>query len=356
FGRDVIDSSQESRNRRIQFIRQVAIPVALWILSSYEQADWTSGEAETLGYFGDCFKLAGQPFPLPNAEALHYVEEYVAKHGTTKDFSVLDVPLRIRPRLVDETIRAQIKDILANLCEVIHAYGCDALLLTGRPSNWKAISDTVAQLLPVAPASIIAMGHYRVGSWYPFADALGQVTDPKTTVVVGAILCALAEGQLEGFSFDPRNLTLHSTARYIGEMELNGQIKAAKVWFDVDVNAREEQIYEQKIVFAGPIAVGFRQLKVERWTTTRFYLLEFVSEDLRHKYAPVLPFTVTLALRVPGFEEETVERVEEVDEGEFSIVEVVDCNGDVVNKALEIRLQTLPRDEGFWLDTGIVYD
>ena len=372
FGRDVIDSSQESRNRRTQFIRQVAVPVALAVLSVYEGCDLRRGEARVTCRFRDCFVsppklngseeearearvIPGKPFPLPNTEALHYVEEYVARNGSRQDFSVLDVPLTIEARLVDETIRSVLKDILANHCEVIHAYDCDALLLTGRPSSWQAIEDTVTQLLPVPADRIFAMGRYRVGSWYPFADALGTVTDPKTTVVVGAILCALAEGQLEGFSFDPGSFNLNSTARYIGEMELNGQIRTPKVWFDVDVCAKEERTYQQKISFGGPIAVGFRQLSVERWTTTRFYFLEFVNEDVRQKYAQGLPFTVTLELRVSALEEwDEGEKEDERDEGEFSIVEVEDCHGNPVSNALEIRLQTLPRDEGFWLDTGIV--
>ena len=45
----------------------------------------------------------------------------------------------------------------------------------------------------------------------------------------------------------------------------------------------------------------------------------------------------------------------ERDEGEFVIEEVLDCTGEPVNNAVEIRLQTLPRDEGFWLDTGVIY-
>ena len=371
FGRDVIDSSEESRNRRTQFIRQVAVPCALSVLSVYEHSDLIQGSNRVQCRLGDCFLGSeqrednGQPvqslpitrFPQPNAEALNYVESYVRRNGNQSDFNLLDVPLVIDARRVDETIRSVLKDILANLCEVIHLYDCDALLLTGRPSSWKAIEDTVVSLLPVAPDRIFAMGDYRVGSWYPFADALGKVTDPKTTVVVGAILCTLAEGQLEGFSFDPQNLNLNSTARFVGEMELNGQIRTAKVWFDVDVTSKEERIYTQKIAFGGPIAVGFRQLPVERWTTTRFYFLEFVNEDMRHKYAQGLPFTVTLELAVGGLEDDSEDSSAnlERDEGEFTIAEVEDCHGNPVLNALEMRLQTLPRDEGFWLDTGIVY-
>ncbi len=380
FGRDVMDSSQESRNQRIQFIRQVAVPAALCVLSAYEQADLRTGSGALTCTLRDCFRFpltpeqeaadtaADQPpaesislpfrkHPAPNAAALHYVENFVRERGGAPEFSLLDIPLRVEPRRVDDTVRSVLRDVLANLCEVIHLYDCDALLLTGRPSRWQGIVGTVFAHLPVPPDRIIPMGEYRVGSWYPFSDALGRMTDPKTTVVVGAILCALAEGQLEGFSFDPANLALTSTARYIGEMELNGQIKTPKVWFDVDVTDKKEREYIHTISFAGPIAVGFRQLAAERWTTTRFYFLEFINEDARRKYAANLPFRITLRLTVAELDEDSPRGLEhtERDEGEFSIDEVLDCNGTTVSNAVEIRLQTLPRDEGFWLDTGIIF-
>ena len=44
-------------------------------------------------------------------------------------------------------------------------------------------------------------------------------------------------------------------------------------------------------------------------------------------------------------------------EGEFRIVSIEDCQERNVNpRDLEIRLQTLKLDEGYWLDTGIVTD
>lgn len=44
-------------------------------------------------------------------------------------------------------------------------------------------------------------------------------------------------------------------------------------------------------------------------------------------------------------------------EGEFSIDAITDNQGRSVDRRdLEIRLQTLKLDEGYWLDTGIVTD
>lgn len=388
FGRDTMDTSKDSLSGRIQFIRQVAVPAALRVLSVYEEADVRGTGSGIVFSLGDCFAKPAEEAgperqkgsrpgaapaaegpsqsapvfseglaPMPSAAALAYLTDTVRKLGGSPDFDPLAIPIRVDPRRVDDTVRTALREVLANLCEVIHLYDCDVLLLTGRPSRWPGIAELICSMLPVPPSRIFPMGDYRVGGWYPFSDALGNMTDPKTTVVVGAILCALAEGQLEGFSFDPHGLTLTSTARYIGEMELNGQIRASKVWFTVDPERRTVEPPVAEVSFSGPLAVGFRQLEAERWTTTRYYFLEFADEDARRENAHRLPFTVKLRLELPEEEDAASPGADaQGGEGEFTIEEIRDRNGDTLpNRVLDMRLQTLPRDEGFWMDTGIVY-
>ena len=388
FGRDIMDSAQESRNLRAQFIRQVAVPAALCLLAAYEKIPLGAGSGLIIHPLRDCFQMAPDekqtnvknsennpdeaenaseaagelpftPHPAPSAAALSYVERAIRQTLDDPDaFTLLDAPLRIDTHALDTTIRSTLKEVLANLCEVIHVYDCDVLLLTGRPSRWQGIVSSIFANLPVPPDRILPMGSYHVGAWYPFADVHGNMTDPKTTVVVGAILCALAEGRLEGFSFNPSHLTVPSTARYIGEMELNGQIKKAKVWYEVNVKDTKAHEYTKEIAFSGPISVGFRQLDLERWPTTRFYAIDFASEEFQQKYKNVTPLRVKLTLSIKELDEDAPGDMEhsERDEGEFYIDDITDCNGDPVSsKALDIRLQTLPRDDGFWLDTGIIY-
>lgn len=373
FGRDVMDNSQENRNRRAQFARQVAVPVALALLSVYEQADLISGSGAFTCTFGDMFRKplsdaaqtdaetdppAAPPFAFkrsaqPGKAVLQYVEEEVQRSAPHADFNLMDVEIRIDPRLIDHTVREALGRPLADLCEVIQLYDCDILLLTGRPSRWSGIIASIFARLPVPPDRILPMCHFRVGNWYPFADALGKITDPKTTVVVGAILCALAEGHLEGFSFDASRLKLKSTARFIGEMDINGQIKRPKVWFNVDVTSAKEQELVREVVFAGPIAVGFRQLDAERWTTTRFHIVDFATEEARRNAAGKLPYRLTMRLVVA---EPDPEATREQDEGELFIDNIEAADGSTVpTRDVEVRLQTLPLDEGYWLDTGIVY-
>ena len=295
----------------------------------------------------------------PSVALIRYVNEAVERQ-TGKPFSLMDVTLRIDPRAIDRTIRNTLGQILANLCEVIHAYNCDLLLLTGRPSKWHAIISSFFAKLPVPADRIIPMRRYHVGSWYPFPDTLGRIQDPKTTVVVGAILCALAEGHIEGFSFDSNALRLTSTARYIGELDINTQLRAAKVWFKVDVDAKNGVELNRTVAFNGQLGIGYRQLGAERWPATRYHLLTFASEDARARASGRLPYKVDVTLNVAEvLDDEDMpasggER-EERSEGEFSITAITDNAGNFVPpRDLEIRLQTLPTDEGYWLDTGVV--
>lgn len=369
FGREGMDKSQQERNQRALFVRQVAVPVALALLGAYEKADLLVGSGGTVRPLAAFFRrpaAAGEERPeeaadreapraaWPSDSVVAYVERGVERLRPGGGFSLMETPIRIDPSRIDRTIREAIGRPLANLCEVIQVYDCDMLLLTGRPSRWPAILSTVFAKLPTPPSRINPMCSYRVGPWYPFADPFGNITDPKTTVVVGAILCALAEGHLEGFSFDTTSLTLRSTARFIGEMEMQtGQLKKDKVWFSVEVADAKEQELTREVMFAGPLTVGFRQLDVERWTTTRFYMIDFATEDARRKAAGKLPYTLYLNYRLAELEDaEDAQR----DEGELVVSEIVDRAGAGISRRdVDVRLQTLPLDEGYWLDTGIVF-
>lgn len=398
FGRDSIGMSQEERNTRVRLVRQIAVPVALGLLAACESDDepernYTCRLADffepdpvalstaailkpraadlerALPRSSETSDAAGEQealspprqAPRPQPAVLRAVEDLVRRAAPfIQNFNILDVPIQVRPQAVNATIRATLGPTLSALCEIVHLYDSDVLLLTGRPSAWQGVIAPVLAKLPVPPDRIIPMRQYHVGSWYPFADALGRITDPKTTVVVGAILCALADGHLEGFSFDSAALRLTSTARYIGEMDINSQLKRPKVWFQVDVESNEGTEQTRSVAFSGPLSIGYRQLDAERWPTTRYHLLAFGSEEARARAAGRLPYTVDVRLRVEDVWDDAPRTEEEKDrrsEGEFSIDAITDNQGRGVDRRdLEIRLQTLKLDEGYWLDTGIVSD
>ncbi len=389
-GRDAIGISKEARNLRARFVRQVAVPLALGMLSLCELLNHTDNpksfnpSSVFTCRIGDFFVQKNNPeeqnnanntkpnifpfldstsipknffHPRPQAQVINAIEKNIQQYLTNGEkFSLYDVELRINPAAIENTIRTTLGLALATLCEAVHMYDCDVLLLTGRPSAWSAIVAPVLAKMPVLPDRIIPMREYHVGNWYPFADAKGCITDPKTTVVVGAILCALAEGHLESFSFDVNKLQLSSTARFIGELDTTGKLLKPKVWFEVDINNTEAFEHEHTVTFSTLLPIGYRQIDAERWPTTRYHLLDFSSEDARSRAAGRTPYQVTVKIYVAPIEDDIyAHNQDERDEGEFSIVSIVDNQGSNVKCSdLEIRLQTMKIDEGYWLDTGII--
>lgn len=382
FGPEVMDTSVEQRKGRTQFIRQIAVPAGLCLIDLYERSNYLTNTEPVSFRLRDCFereedkarkdlrksrknepensgkeRVFSKLYPYPGQTALKYVPIMLRD----PDFDILNVEVTMDPTAMTRTIESTVGHILEQLGEVIKLYDCDVLLLTGRPTRWDGIVNKIYSLVPVPPSRIIPMSRYVVNEWYPFRNTQNRITDPKTTVVVGAILCALAEGQLEGFSFDPRTLKAMSTARYIGEMEAaTAQIKEEKVWFTVDPRANTVEPEEHTITFNSPISIGFRQLKAERWTTNRYHYLDFASEEQRSKYGG-RDLKVTLKLNLDG-DGKTKNDEEERTEGEFILTGFEDPASGVrfdrpkkINEIFEVRLQTLPRDDGFWMDSGVIH-
>jgi hypothetical protein len=349
FGGDTPGQAITARNLRTQFARQVATPVCLALLQEYEDVDIKAGNRVYTRPLREFFAEGSGPA----RRCLAYVEDAVRAAGGA-GFQLMDMPVNFNAHAMDYTVKEELGRVMADLCEVIHLYGCDLLLLTGRPSRWPAVLSAVLAKLPVMPDRVIPMHDFRVGRWYPFADEFGHIRDPKTTVVVGAILLALAEGHLEGFSFDTTHVRLKPTARFIGEMNKDGQIKSSKVWFQVDVDSPAEQELSRVVEFSTTVPIGFRQLEAERWPTTRFYQLEFAGQRAREEARGRLPYQVKVVYAQEELDPEEDPDAVARDEGELYIDEVTDAEGDSLSpNRLDLRLQTLPSEEGYWLDTGI---
>jgi len=366
FGKNMIGGSSKDQNLRGQFVRQVIVPTAYALLSYYENKDLTKDESNirfSLGQIFDTSLADDLPF-TPNPEPIPEVDKFFKRnlenYGIT-DYDYKEALIDVSLDAIDHQIKNIISGPISNMAELISCYDCDALLLTGRPSRWRAFQNLVYSLLPVRSNRIYPMATYKVGPWYPYADAFGNIQDPKTTVVVGAILCTLAQNSLEGFVFDAGKFTMSSTARYIGEMDTEGKLTDEKVWFEADLENKEEQEVSLKngpIEFSSPIVIGFRQLPVERWTATRAYRMEFASPQRQAEATNRIPYKVSLTLNLKEIEDEKNFR----EEGQIVIDNIVDCNGEEVScsgprAAVKILLRTLRKeeDEGFWLDTGVLY-
>lgn len=339
-GEDVIQ-----RNLRQQFALQIAHPIALEFLRAAETYNPTSGviTAEPRPY--DSFFPGGGK---PSQEVVTFVNDAVRKRGA-KDFDLKATEFPIDLVELDKTVRAEMARVLAPLAEIVHAYDCDVLLLSGRPSRLPGIRALLMELLPLPPERVIALHEYRVGAWYPFRDARLRVEDPKTTVAVGAMIAALAQSQLPDFSFRSDLLRSKSIAKFIGKLDGGGRLqKEDLVYRDVDLDNREYELPEISFEFRGPMWLGARQLDLVRWPAARLYALEFAKPEYAERHARETPFKIALSRVKPKDKDSgDVER--------FRLRQVTNRDGRAVAlDRLTLRLQTLPRREGYWLDTGML--
>jgi hypothetical protein len=342
-GGDRGSQSELERHLRRQLVAQVLEPAGLAILHAYEKlTDRTSGEIlrETLGAL-----LKDRDVAAP----VRYFEQQAARAGAGA-FRLLDAEVVAAAGRIDAVVQAALGPVIADLCEVVYSFDCDWLLLSGRPSRLRAVADMVLAKMPVPPHRIVGMHRYAAGSWYPFRDSAGRVDDPKTTAAVGAMLCAVAEGRLEGFLMRTSRLSMRSTARYLGRMELSGQILRSNVLLqDPDREPQGAAAPEVKFTmeFRAPVFLGFRQLDLERWTASRLYILEYANPD----NVPRLKLPLKLSILRSDVDPESTD-MEEMRE-DFRVDEILDADGDPQHKSVvRLRLQTEKSDAGYWRDTG----
>lgn len=339
--------SEHERHLRRQVVSQVLEPIGLAILHAYEgTTDRNAGDVldATVGAL-----LAGRETAAPIA----YLEQQSVRAGA--QVRVADMTIVATARRVDAVVQAALGPVIADLCEAVYTFDCDWLLLSGRPSRLRAVTDMVLAKMPVPPHRIVGLHRYAAGSWYPFRDSSGRIDDPKTTAAVGAMLCAMAEGRLEGFLMRASTLSMRSTARFLGRMELSGQILKANVCLEnpdreltlAAGSGGEPPEIKFSMPFRAPVSLGFRQLDLERWPASKLYVLEYSNPDNVARLRLPLTLTVQRADSVPERDDSDLFREE------FRIVEIVDAEGDrQLDTLVTMRLQTEQSEAGYWRDTG----
>lgn len=343
------DQSEAERHLQRQFVSQVLEPIGLAIIHAYENASEDAHEILRASV-GDL--LQGRMIAAPMA----FFQRQADRSGA-RDFAPLEIEINAQAGDVDKSIRQAIGETLGFLCEVVHAFDCDWLLVSGRPSRLRAVMETLIARLPVPPHRIVGMHNYVAGGWYPFRDPAGRISDPKTTAAVGAMLSTRAEGGVEGFLLRANLLRMKSTARYLGRMDLSGKLPRANVLLDdpdrVRPKGRPGDATDDEIGFTvelrAPISIGFRQLDLERWPVARLYKLEYAYPDTIHKLN--LPLSVSLKRRDIDPERADSEESRE----DFFVDEVLEADGQPQKpETVVLRLLTEASEAGYWRDTGVL--
>jgi len=212
-------------------------------------------------------------------------------------------------------------------------------LLAGKPTTLPVVHDLFYKLLPVSPDRIIPMGGYRIGSWYPFADNLGHIKDPKTCVVVGAAVALLGGllNRIPNFRLETELLktNVESTADFIGKYVI-GSAQIEPIYFSSEKGSN--CVFE----FHGEFLLGMKQMPAPNWIGTPMYKLCFSNKTYAEELSNVLPLTLNV-IQAP------------TDKEKLSITGgITDKNGrSISNIALSLKMQSMVDEAGYWLDTGI---
>ncbi len=356
-GTDARDAQDETL--RQQLTMQVFYPLGLQVLLAYEQYDCLNPK----GLGAQTFASLLPHGHSPSKEVLDYVSGAVRREpGTGKvDFDLLATPLEIdlkdlHHRFISRTGGLDIcMTTIPALCEVVHAYHCDVLLLTGRPSLLPGIQALFRALLPLPPGRIVPMHNYHTGGWYPFSRD-GRIDDPKTTAAVGAMLCVLGRGLLPDFFFRSDTLRSYSTVRFIGLIDKNGKIeKKDEFYRNVDLDDEKYELPEEPFPMHGPMRLGFRQLPIERWPGAPLYILSFADAegkvvDQSYKEGEVVRVSLGQDRLRPGSERFCVLRAESGRGNQPKAIQP---------KAIKLQLNTLANvgitETSYWLDSGRIY-
>lgn len=337
---------------RQQLTLQVFGPIGLRLLKAYEQYDPLEPGSRVSATFGE---LLGE---RPTEDVLDYVAGAVRRQlgNEAAPFDILATPLDVSLRRIHEAFigdRMSIGKTIQALCEVVHAYPCDVLLLTGRPSCLPGVQALFRELLPLPPGRILSLNQYRTGGWYPF-NKLDRIEDPKTTAAVGAMLCLLSRGlRLPNFYFRVAAFKSYSTLRQLGLIDNNNVLKDSNVYYrDIDLDDPDYRLPDTPFDMRGTMRLGFRQLACERWSAAPLYILGIESPKLREEMASKgLVLKVRLGIKPSRNPAEGSER--------FELLGVESDSGAVSRTHVRLKLNTLP-DAGlgesqYWLDSGSVF-
>ncbi|NBB57395.1 virulence factor SrfB [Pantoea vagans] len=356
---------------RQQLSLQLFVPLALHILSCYEQYDPQNEQTHLLINQRVSELLPAGSF---SDEVEGFVSREVKKSGGKDGFRLTDITLNIALTKVHHDVcsgKFNIDKVLTALCEVLSCYHCDLLLLTGRPSQLPGIQAIVRRNLPLPPGRILALHGYQTGTWYPFHKN-GHIHDPKSTASVGAMLSQLcANHSIPNFHFRIAALKPYSTIRHIGTIDMDNLIHDADVIYrhitsengqitlPVIIN-EEGEATTASIVMRGDMRLGYRQLDAERWSASPLYTLRF-SESGREKFSKAAspdgksPY---LDVRFTIDKDKAAHKLGLISD-RLTIADISsNTDKSFSKKDLELELNTMPDtgliDSRHWLDSGSV--
>jgi hypothetical protein len=343
--------SFRNRQLRSDFNLQVSVPVISYFLELLKQ---DKVENQVLS-FNDIF---GDNPPTQNV-LNHFMQHF--------GFEFESLQWQYDRKVVTAIIEKTFDSLIGKISSLFSYYSCDIVLLSGRPTSLKPLSDLFLKHYAISPNRLKSMNDYRVGRWYPedqrhkFIDGNGKFINPKSIITTGAMIGQIAEnGGLKGFSLNLQELKekLLPTTNFFGE--LNEQLEYTRTIISPDNNLSTIEVSSL------PFRIGVRQLDIHAYPSRPFYMLNFDDYKLEDRIKGRLDDENDVNAIHKGVEAEkakirrnmplkvTLERDMNEDVEQLRIEEIIDRDGNTQNKNFfSLQVQSMSEVENFWLDSGI---
>lgn len=358
----------EQRRRR-EFTAQVLIPTANKLLSVLKNLEEDRASARR------------EHRALPTPPSYLSYEEVFPEHRPSPSlmdafeahfgFRYEDLQIPFSEAFMNDIIRRQFEPHLKKWSAMFSAYGCDIVLIGGRPCSLDMMYGMMRRFYPVSPNRLISLNKYRVGSWYLGSSETGFSEDKKSMVAVGALISYLAEtGRLNVFKLTAEQLKkkVLPTSEFFG---IVGRYGFDKPFITPDTNVADVPIS------ALPVVIGCKQLNVQAYSTQMMYILDFDEAALRKQAAgdickarhlppdtPESELDASAVVHQMGVIRQRIksrvplvfqlEREYHTDKEAIKIMGVDDAERNAVSRQFfKFRPQSWSEDESNWLDSGV---
>lgn len=346
------DEGVSFRNRQLRsdFNLQISVPLVLYFLELLKQ---NKIESQVLSY-SDIY--------VGNSPTQNVLNHFRQHFG----FDFESLQWQYERSVVSSIVEKTFDSLIGKISSLFSFYDCDIVLLSGRPTSLKAITDLFLKYYAISPNRLKTMNDYRVGRWYPedqrykFIDGNGMFINPKSIITTGAMIGYIgSNGGLKGFTLDLEELKekMVPTTNYFGK--LNDQLKFTETIISKEINRVVIEVVSM------PFRIGVRQLDVSAYPSRPFYILNFNDEKLEDRVKGRLEDDNDVNAVQIGIDAEkakirqgmplkiTIERDND-DIELLKIEEILDKNGNPLNRNFfSLQVQSLSEVENFWLDSGM---
>ncbi|MDR1937446.1 MAG: virulence factor SrfB [Tannerellaceae bacterium] len=347
------DNGMSFRNRQLRsdFNLLVSVPVVSHYLELLKE---NKAESQIVS-FDDIFDNN----PPTQAVRMHFKEHF--------GFELEALQWKYEKKVVAAIIEKIFDSLTGKISSLFSHYACDIVLLSGRPTSLKPLTDLFLKHYAISPNRLKTMNNYRVGHWYPedkrykYIDGNGKFTNPKSIITTGAMIGQIAEnGGLNGFALNLQELK----DRLLPKTNYFGILNEQLIYTDTIISLENNNATIE--VSSLPLRIGVRQLDIPAYPSRPFYTLDFDDYKLEYRVKDRLPDENNMNVIQSSVDAEkqkirrnmplkvTVKREANEDVERLWIEEIVDREGNALSQNFfSLQVKSMSETENFWLDSGI---